>query len=138
MSKTETLGLDRLADAMRREMNEELGHSSAFIDRILFLKGEPKLEFAATPKRAENLVAMFEADLADEEEAIEFYTGAAKAAGDAGDIGSRTLFERIVLDEEGHKGWLELQLDLIRRIGEPAYSAKHMEIAGEDGGDSAD
>jgi bacterioferritin len=34
------------------------------------------------------------------------------------------LFEQIAMDEEGHKGWLELQLGLIDRIGEAAYSAK--------------
>ena len=41
------------------------------------------------------------------------------------------IFERIVIDEEGHKAWLELQLDLLQRIGEKAYVAKHMTIAGE-------
>jgi bacterioferritin len=34
-----------------------------------------------------------------------------------------------VLDEENHKAWLELQLDLIERIGEKAYSAKHVSLA---------
>jgi len=28
------------------------------------------------------------------------------------------------LDEEGHKAWLELQLELLERLGEQAYSAK--------------
>jgi len=28
------------------------------------------------------------------------------------------------LDEEGHKAWLELQLELLKRLGEQAYSAK--------------
>jgi bacterioferritin len=28
------------------------------------------------------------------------------------------------MDEEGHKAWLELQIDLIERIGEQAYSAE--------------
>jgi bacterioferritin len=37
-----------------------------------------------------------------------------------------------VLDEEGHKGWLELQLGLIERLGEKAYSAKFMTIGEAD------
>ena len=41
-----------------------------------------------------------------------------------GTEGSRTLLEQIVMDEEGHKAWLELQIDLIERIGEQAYSAE--------------
>ena len=50
-----------------------------------------------------------------------------------GDIGSRVLFEKIALDEEGHMSWLDLQLSLIARMGEPAYIAKHMSVPGEGG-----
>jgi bacterioferritin len=66
---------------------------------------------------------MFKTDLADEEEAIAVYSRAAQDAADAGDIGTRVLFEEIALDEEGHKAWLELQLELLARLGEQAYSA---------------
>lgn len=125
-------GIDRLASKMREEMQEELGHSDDFIARIMFLKGEPNLVLAKPPVLAKSLVQMFECDLADEKEAITFYTNAARLASDAGDIGSRSLFERIVLDEEGHMSWLELQLDLIQRMGEPAYISKHMSAPGED------
>ncbi|MCL4165680.1 UNVERIFIED_CONTAM: hypothetical protein GTU68_057146 [Idotea baltica] len=125
-------GIDRLAAQMREEMQEELGHSDDYIERIMFLKGEPKLEFAKPPEVAKDLVGMFEADLADEKEAITFYTAASREADAAGDIGTRALFERIVMDEEGHMGWLELQLDLLKRMGEPAYISKHMSAPGED------
>ncbi|MGH1576259.1 bacterioferritin [Planktotalea sp.] len=117
-------GLDKLATKMREEQTEEIGHSDLFIARILFLKGNPEIAFANTPKRAGTLKAMFESDLADEKDALQFYVQSAKEADAEGDLGSRQLFEQIALDEEGHKAWLELQLDLIERIGEPAYSAK--------------
>lgn len=116
-------GLDKLAAQMRAEMQEEIGHSDRFIQRIMFLKGDPEIRFAKPPLRAGSLVDMFKADLADEEDAIAFYT---QAASEAVDIGSRILFEEIAVDEEGHKAWLELQLDLIERIGEAAYSAKYV------------
>lgn len=125
-------GMDRLAAKMRQEMQEELGHSNAYIARIMFLKGEPSLVFAKPPLLVRSLVEMFETDLADEKEAIEFYTSAARQAADAGDIGSRTLFERVVMDEEEHMAWLELQLDLVKRMGEPAYISKHISAPGED------
>lgn len=126
----EDWGIDRLAGKMREEMEEELGHSDAYIERIMFLKGDPEMRFDKPPARAQSLVDMFEADLADEKEAIEFYTKAARQAAEEGDVGSRVLFEKIVLDEEGHMAWLELQLDLISRMGEPAYIAKHMSAPG--------
>lgn len=123
-------GMDLLATKMREEMHEELGHAEAFLVRLLFMKAEPKLELANTPKRAGNLRDMFLSDLADEKEAITFYTKASQQAVEEGDIGARQLFERIALDEEGHMSWLELQLDLLERMGEPAYIAKHMAAPG--------
>lgn len=127
-------GIDILSEQMREEMQEELGHSDAYIERIMFLKGEPKLVMANEPKIAESLIEMFEADLTDEKDAIQFYTQAARQANEEGDIGTRTLFEKIVMDEEGHMSWLELQLDLIKRMGEPAYIAKHMSALNSHGG----
>lgn len=122
----EDWGMGLLATKMREELQEELGHSEDFLVRILFLKGEPKLTLQKTPARAASLKEMFETDLADEKEAIEFYTTASIQAGEERDIGTRQLFERIAVDEEGHASWLELQLDLLDRMGEPAYIAKHM------------
>lgn len=119
-------GLDLLAAKMREEMQEELGHSEKYLERILFLKGDPALTLQKAPVRAASLADLFKSDLADEKEAIEFYTVASQQASQDSDIGTRTLFESIVLDEEGHMAWLELQLDLIERMGEAAYIAKHM------------
>ncbi len=114
-------GLDKLATKMREEMQEELGHAGQFIDRILYLGGTPEVVPAKKPVKAESLKAMFEADRADEEEAIEVYSQAAKEAGESNDLGSRVLFETIALDEEGHWGWLDQQLSLLKRMGEPAF-----------------
>lgn len=116
-------GLDRLAAKMREEMQEELGHAEHYARRIVFLKGDPVLKAAKTPHRAQALLDMFEADLHDEQDAIKFYTQAARTADEADDIGTRDLFERAALDEESHMAWLELQLSLLKRMGEPAYIA---------------
>jgi len=124
-------GLDKMAGKMREELQEELGHAGAFIERIMFLGGDPKVEAAKTPKRANSLKSMFEADLAEEKGAVDFYTEAAEAAAKDSDIGTRTLFERVLLDEEGHIGWLDLQLDLLERMGESAYTARHMTAPGD-------
>ncbi len=119
-------GMGLLATKMREELQEELGHSEQFLVRILFLKGDPKLTLEKRPVRATSLKQMFETDLADEKAAIDFYTTASMQATEDRDIGTRQLFERIAIDEEGHASWLELQLDLLERMGEPAYIAKHM------------
>ena len=117
-------GLDKLAAQMRVEMQEELGHSNEYINRIMFLNGKPEIEFYKKPVQAGTLSDMLRADLADEEEAIAFYTEAAMEAAQQADVGTRTLFEKVLLDEEGHKSWLELQLSLLDRLGEKTYSSK--------------
>ncbi len=127
----EDWGLDKMAGKMREEMQEELGHAGAFIDRIMFLGGDPKVAAAKTPQRAHTLKSMFEEDLAEEKGAVAFYTEAAEAAVKDSDIGTRALFERVLLDEEGHTAWLNLQLDLLERMGEPAYVARHMSAPGD-------
>lgn len=132
----EDWGLTRLAAQMRREMAEETGHSDRFIERILFLKGDPEIAPAKPPHRAESLADMFRTDLGDEEEAIAFYARASKEAYETGDLGSKALFEQIAIEEEGHKAWLELQLDLLERLGESAYSAKFVSL-GEENEDEA-
>lgn len=126
----EDWGLGKLANKMREEMLEETGHAEEYARRIIFLKGDPELKAAKTPNRAQALSDMFEADLRDEQEAIKFYTEAARNADEAGDIGTRELFERTALDEEGHMSWLELQLSLLKRMGEPAFIAMQIDQSG--------
>jgi len=123
-------GLDKLADQMREEFAEETEHSNLFLERVFELGGEPEMAFAATPKIAKSLQDMFAKDLKDEKEATAFYTKAAKAAYEAGDLKSKKLFETIAIDEVGHQNWLELQLSLIERIGEQNYASKYVS-AGE-------
>ncbi|WP_272007576.1 bacterioferritin [Roseovarius sp. ZX-A-9] len=126
----EDWGLDKLAVKMRAEMLEELGHAEAYSRRMVFLGGSPVLKAAKVPSAAKSLKEMFEADLVDEKDAINFYTSAARDADEARDIGTRDLFERTALDEEGHMSWLELQLSLLERMGEPAFIAMHVNQPG--------
>ena len=127
----EDWGLSKLAVQMREEMMEELGHAGRFIDRILFLGGKPDLTPAKTPVQSNTLAEMFETDRADEAEAIAFYSQSAKEAGEANDIGTRVLFETLALDEEGHWGWLDQQLALLDRMGEPAFFQTYIGVAPE-------
>ncbi len=129
-------GLDLLAAKMREEMLEEIGHSDEYMARLMFLSASPEVKMAKPPQRAQSLKDMFEADLADEKEAISFYTEAARAAYESGDVGTRALFEKIVLDEEGHMSWLETQLGLLARMGEKAFTAKY--VSGPGGEDEED
>jgi bacterioferritin len=120
-------GLDRLANTMRSEMKEELGHAGRFIERILFLEGTPKVEPAKAPSQAKDLDGLFRADLDEERGAVRFYTEAAEDAANDNDVGTRRLFEDIIMDEEGHVDWLTRQLSLLDKMGAPAYMLGQMQ-----------
>ena len=51
---------------------------------------------------------------------------AIKTATEAGDNGSRDLFERILVDEEHHIDWLEGQLGMIQEIGIGLYLSQQL------------
>lgn len=129
----EDWGLDVLAARMREEMTEELGHAGRFIDRIIYLEGSPEIAASKSPRSSEALEDMFAADLEEEKGAIEFYSEAAAAADEDRDVGTRVLFENILLDEEGHKDWLSRQLGLLKRMGESAYMVQNMSDVAEGG-----
>jgi len=115
-------GLEGLGAKMTEEMEEEQGHANMPIERMLFLEGDPDMTSMNKVNRAQTLRDMFEADLRDEHEARKFYTQAAQACQEAGDLVSRDLFTNLVHDEEGHIEWLETQLGLIDRLGEQGYT----------------
>jgi bacterioferritin len=68
----------------------------------------------------------FENDLALELEALPRLNDAVRVATEAGDNGSRDLFESILTDEEEHVDWLEAQLHIIREVGIENYLASQI------------
>lgn len=127
-------GLNGLAATMRGEMNEEMGHASLFMDRMVFLDGEPDAQAMLSVARAQSLKDMFQNDLNDEYEARSFYTRSSREAMEADDLGSAELFKRIALDEEGHIGWLEGQLGLLDKLGEAGFYQLYVRPEAEEGG----
>ena len=49
-----------------------------------------------------------------------------------GDMTSARIFEEILADEEEHIDYLETQLELLSRLGEPLYIAQLVEQPGSD------
>lgn len=117
----EDWGLPRLARKEYQESIEEMKHADEIIQRILMLGGLPNLQDLGRLRIGESPKEALEADLALEHEAVPMYRDAVSFAEQARDYVSRDLLQRILDDEEEHVDWLETQLDLIARIGEPLY-----------------
>ena len=114
-------GVKRLADYERHESIDEMKHADKLAERILFLDGLPNFQALGKLRIGENPRELLACDLALEMEAVPDLKAAIAHCETCGDYVSRELFADILESEEEHIDWLETQLALIERIGEPSY-----------------
>lgn len=119
-------GYARLGDWTKHQAFGEMHHAEGLIERILFLDGKPAVDIGLKPKIADNVKAQLEDDLVDEKDAVRQYNAAVKVCTDAGDNGTRELFERMLKDEEGHTDDLEGKLQSIQDMGMPNWLTQQL------------
>ena len=124
-------GYKELAKTWRHESIEEMGHADRFVDRILFLEGFPNMQVLDPLRIGQNIKEIIECDLAAEVEARALYLEAARYCESVNDRVTKTLFEELAADEEGHIDFLETQLTLIEQVGAQLYAQKHIGELGE-------
>lgn len=120
-------GYKQLAQFTKKRAIDEMHHAEGLIERILFLDGVPGVDVALKPQIGANVKAQFEIDLKDETDAVKQYNASARICADAGDNGTRELFEKMIKDEEAHADWLEAQLTIIEQAGIQNYLAQQLE-----------
>jgi bacterioferritin len=120
-------GYKRLGGLTKARAIEEMHHAEGLIERIIFLDGTPAIDVPLTPKVGATVQQQLEIDYADEEGAVREYNDAAKICSDAGDAGSKDLFEKMIQDEERHADFLEQQLHSIKEMGIGAYLAQQLQ-----------
>ncbi len=119
-------GLQRLAEANRKESIGEMKHADEIIERILFLEGVPNMQRLHKVRVGENVPEQLDLDLKLELEAIPLLNKTIALAVELGDNGTRELLEEILTSEEEHVDWLEAQLGLIKSIGIENYLAQQI------------
>jgi bacterioferritin len=116
-------GWVKLAAHTHAESIEEMTHAEVLTDRILFLEGLPNFQRLFPLRIGQTPQQMFEADLAVEVEAIDRLRRGAEYMRSVSDITTAKLFETILADEETHVDYLETQLALLEKLGEPLFIA---------------
>jgi bacterioferritin len=119
-------GFERLGELTKKRAIEEMRHAEGLIERILFLDGIPAVNVALRPRIGATVKEHLEIDLEDEVEASGQYNEAARICVEAGDDGSRVLFEKMIQDEERHVDFLEAQLHSIQEMGIANYLAEQL------------
>jgi len=119
-------GYKRLGALTKKRAIEEMRHAEGLIERIVFLDSNPEVKVALRPQIGANVKEHLEIDLKDEVEASEQYNNAVKICVTAADDGSRTLFEKMIQDEEHHVDFLEAQLQAIKDMGIANYLSEQL------------
>lgn len=123
-------GYHRLSALTKGRAIEEMRHAERLIERIIFLDGVPNVTVPLTPKVGATVPQQLEIDLADETGAIKMYNDTIRICSEAGDAGSKDLFEGLLHDEERHADFLEAQLHSIKELGLGAYLSQQL-LAGK-------
>ncbi len=120
-------GLMELAKHEYEESIDEMKHADKLSERILFLDGLPNFQVLGKLRIGENPRELLECDLALENEATPLLREAIAHCEKVSDYVSRELFADILESEEEHIDWIETQLSVIDRIGEPNYLLTKLE-----------
>jgi bacterioferritin len=119
-------GYARLGALTKARAIEEMRHAEGLIERIIFLDALPAVEVGLKPRLGAKVEEQMQIDLNDELDAVRDYNQAAKVCMDAGDDGSRALFEGMIKGEERHADFLESQLHAIQEMGIGPYLAQQI------------
>ncbi|WP_326599472.1 bacterioferritin [Streptomyces sp. NBC_01803] len=131
----ENFGWTRLAKYTRDESFDEMRHAEVLTDRILFLEGLPNYQRLFHVRVGQTVTEMFQADRQIEVEAIDRLRRGVEVMRAKGDVTSAKIFEAILADEEHHIDYLDTQLELVAKLGEPLYIAQQIEQPSGDGSD---
>ncbi len=117
----ENWGFTKLGQHEYDESIDEMKHADRLLQRILVLDGLPNLQDLGKLYIGENVEEILRGDLRLELVAHPLYKEAVGYCESCGDYATRDLLAAILTSEEGHIGWLEMQLGLIQHLGLPGY-----------------
>ena len=117
----ENWGFSILAAHTKAESIDEMRHAEVLTDRILFLEGLPNFQRLFALRIGETVKEQFDCDMKVELEAVERLRNGIEYMRSIGDVTSAKIFEDILADEEHHVDYLETQLELLEKLGEPLY-----------------
>ena len=114
-------GITKLGENEHDASIDEMKHADQLMERILFLEGLPNLQNIGKLRIGENVSEMLSCDLHLEMDAIPDLKEAIAYCEKNNDYVSRDLFDDILESEEEHIDWLEIQLELIEKMGIKNY-----------------
>lgn len=120
-------GLNKLYERINHEFDDEKGHATKLIERMLFLEGTPDMVTRTGYKVGHDVPSMLESDLRVEYEVDAKLKEVIALCEQESDYVTRDILVELLDDTEvDHAHWLEQQLGLIKRLGLPLYMHSQM------------
>ena len=120
-------GFGRMAKKEYEESIGEMKHADALMERILTLEGLPNLQDLGKLLVGETLVEALQCDLKMEQGAQATIKEGIAHCESVRDYVSREVLASILEDTEEHIDFLETQLELLGKVGEPNYLQSQMD-----------
>lgn len=120
-------GYELLSSLFKRTAIEEMMHVERLADRILFLKGEVKMDLAHPVKPLTDVTEMLACAAQMEQESAADYNRWANECSVNADSASKKIFEGLVDDEERHYDQFDMEMDNLKRFGEKYLALQTME-----------
>ncbi|WJG07611.1 bacterioferritin [Aliiglaciecola sp. LCG003] len=115
-------GLNKLHERIAHEFEDEKGHATKLIERMLFLDGTPDMITREGFKVGSDVPSMLESDLRVEYTVTDKLKQAIALCETEKDYVTRDMLMVLLEDTEmDHAYWLEQQLGLIKRLGLANY-----------------
>jgi bacterioferritin len=120
-------GLHKLFARIDHEFDDEKGHASALIERIIFLEGVPDMTKRDAIHVGHDVPAMLQNDLQVEYSVQKLLKQTMMLCEQEQDYVSRNMLQQLLDDtEQDHAHWLEQQLKLIKLLGLQNYLQSQM------------
>lgn len=120
-------GLNKLYERIAHEFDDEKGHATKLIERMLFLEGTPNMVNRDGLKIGSDVPSMLESDLRVEYAVTQALKDTIRLCENEQDYVTRDMLMVLLDDTEmDHAYWLEQQLGLIKRLGLPNYLQSQM------------
>ena len=118
----EDWGYTKLYERINHEFDDEKGHATLLIQRMLFLEGQPDMVTRTGYQLGHTVPEMLESDLRVEYEVAEKLRETVALCERERDYVTRDMLMTLLEDTEmDHAHWLEQQLNLIKTLGLENY-----------------